>query len=226
MNVALKRLAAHLPRAVQHQMKRAYYAHQIRRGSFRTPEPEFDLLHQWVKPGSAAIDVGANIGHYTLRLAQLVGEHGHVIAFEPMPQTFKLLQNNVRVADPLANVTLYERAASDADRTVRMFQPTFTDSGLPDPYEASIRPDGQTTVRTVRVDSLAYRNDVSLVKIDVEGHEYQVLRGMRSLLERCHPVLIVEGDARSVRTLLEAMGYRSAHLPCSPNTIWTHEVQS
>jgi FkbM family methyltransferase len=222
--IALKRIAAHLPRSVQHQMKRAYYAHQIRRGSFRTPEPEFDLLHQWVKPGSTAIDVGANIGHYTLRLAQLVGEQGRVIAFEPMPQTFRLLQHNVAVAACLANVTLYERAASDADRTVRMFQPTFSDSGLPDPYEASIRPDGETVVRAVRVDSLAYRNDVSLVKVDVEGHEYQALLGMRDLIERCHPVLIVEGDAQAVRTLLEAMGYRSAHLPGSPNTVWTHEV--
>src|SRR6185312_12382199 len=94
----LKRIAARLPQPVQHRLKRALYAHQIRRGTFRTPEPEFDLLPQLVRPGSVVIDVGANIGHYTLRLAQLVGPEGRVYAFEPMPKTFDLLCRNVVTA--------------------------------------------------------------------------------------------------------------------------------
>lgn len=222
MKRALKRIAARLPRTVQHQLKRAYYAHQIRCGRFRTSEPEFDLLHHWVTPGSTVIDVGANIGHYTLRLAQLVGEHGRVVAFEPMPRTFKLLANNIRVADCLASISAFERAASDRIGVVSMFQPTFSDTGLDDPYRAEIRDDGQTIVRTLRVDDVVAAWNVSLVKIDVEGHEYQALLGMCGLIARCHPVLIVEGDAPHVHALLTSGGYSDLHLPDSPNTVWTH----
>ena len=56
----------------------------IRRGRFRPNDPEYEQLPLFVKPGDWVIDIGANVGYYTWRLAHLVGQHGRVLAIEPM----------------------------------------------------------------------------------------------------------------------------------------------
>ena len=67
----LKRLAAHLPADWQWNMRRRRYARQIRNNTFRTLEPEYDRLANWLHPGDWVIDIGANIGHYTKRMSEL-----------------------------------------------------------------------------------------------------------------------------------------------------------
>src|SRR5690348_10429050 len=69
----LKRVAARFPTSMQHELRRHYYAWQIRRGRFRTHEREFEMLAEFVGPGDWVADVGANVGHYTARLSGLVG---------------------------------------------------------------------------------------------------------------------------------------------------------
>jgi ubiquinone/menaquinone biosynthesis C-methylase UbiE len=91
MKRRLKKLAARLPLRWQQELKRRYFANQIRKHSFRAPEPEFEMLSPMVSAGDWVLDVGANIGQYTLRLSELVGESGRVISFEPVPETFELL---------------------------------------------------------------------------------------------------------------------------------------
>jgi 23S rRNA U2552 (ribose-2'-O)-methylase RlmE/FtsJ len=95
MNV-LKRLAAALPASWQNDLKRAYFRRQIKKDLFTTSEPEYKNLHAFIAPGDWVIDVGANIGHYTKRLSELVGAGGRVIAVEPVPETFALLSSNVQ----------------------------------------------------------------------------------------------------------------------------------
>jgi len=97
-----------LPDSMRSPLKRMRYRAQIRGGTFISPEPDFRVLSNYLRPGEWAIDVGANVGHYTLRMSDIVGETGRVVAFEPIPETFKLLCANVR----RRNVTFLNAAAS------------------------------------------------------------------------------------------------------------------
>ena len=106
-----KSIAARLPNRMQVALKKAHYGRQIRRGKFETPEPEFQTLEKYVRPGDWVVDIGANIGHYTLRMSRRVGPAGRVLAFEPMLQTFELLSSNV-YAGQIHNVTLFNIALS------------------------------------------------------------------------------------------------------------------
>ena len=77
-------------------------------------------------------------------------------------------------------------------------------------------------VMTLKVDRLELENRISLVKIDAEGHEMPVLLGMHSLLDRDHPVLIVENSSAEIGKLLAQHGYQSRKLEGSSNLIFEH----
>jgi FkbM family methyltransferase len=215
----LKRLAAHLPAGAQHELRRIFFRSQIRRRSFFTDEKEYGLLDRFLRPGDWALDVGANVGHYTMRMAEIVGPAGRVVAFEPIPDTFALLTENVRHAAH-ANVSLLNCAASERTATVGMEIPRFPD-GLENYYQAHVVSGAAgLTILALSIDSLALPA-VRLVKIDAEGHELPVLHGMRKLVERDRPVLIVETSPGETTRLLESWGYRVERLPGSSNVLCT-----
>ena len=116
------RFAARLPERWQSELKRIHFGRQIIRGTFETSEPEYKILSQLIKPGDWVIDIGANVGHYTKRFSELVGVHGRIIAFEPVPTTFALLAANVQLFAH-ANVTLINAAVSDKFGVVGMSIP-------------------------------------------------------------------------------------------------------
>jgi FkbM family methyltransferase len=216
---SFKNLAARMPGSWQLEMKRHLYRRQIRRDSFVTYEPEFAILDSLVSAGDWAIDVGANIGHYTKRMSDIVGEHGRIIAFEPIGETFSLLAGNVRNFK-FQNVTLLNAAASDKSAIAGMSIPHY-ENGMRNFYEASITTNGEgLQAMTLAIDSLSLPSSVSLVKIDAEGHELNVLRGMSQLLERDKPFLIIEVSSREVDLFLEPRGYSRETLPNSPNHIY------
>lgn len=219
MTMWLKRVASRLPTRLQQELKRLHFRRQIRRGQFRTDEEEYRRLDQWVAQGDWVLDIGANVGQYTARLSELVGPQGRVIAFEPVPLTFELLAANV-AALGRHNVTLLNAAASDATATVGMSVPSF-DTGLQNFYEARVTGD-ETGVRviTLAVDALQLPRRIGLAKIDVEGHELSVVKGMRHLLETDGPVLIVEGHSPQVAGYLESLGYAYSDFEGSSNRVF------
>ena len=219
MSHLLKRVAAHLPRQFHHELKRHYYAWQIQHGQFRTEEQEFQRLEQFVAPGDWVIDVGANVGHYTAKLSRLVGPSGRVLALEPVPKTFELLAHNVRRL-PTANVTLLNLAASDRPTVAGMEVPTGSD-GLENGYLAHIS-EGTSGINILcmPLDALRLPRPVKLVKIDAEGHELPVLRGMSELLKRDRPTLIVEVSRAASADFILKLGYAMERLPGSPNCIF------
>ena len=216
----IKRMAAKLPGDWQLAFRRRMYARQIRRNAFRTTEPEYDRLGEWIREGDWVLDIGANIGHYTKRFSELVGASGRVLAFEPVPDTFTLLTANARLFAH-ANVSLFNAAVSDRLDLCGMTVPNF-DTGLRNYYEARLADASESafSVLTIPVDRLDIESRVALIKIDAEDHEAAVLAGMSRLMERHHPILIVEtGDERVVERLAH-MGYVSVRLPGSPNILF------
>jgi FkbM family methyltransferase len=216
----LKRLSSKLPLRAQQEMKRVHFWRQIRFGAFATAEPEYAKLAEWLAEGDWVIDVGANVGHYTLQLARLVGGTGRVIAFEPVPDTFELLASNVSAA-AVRNVSLFNAAVSVQTAAMGISMPRF-DSGLKNYYMAALTAkDSEFDVLTIALDSIQLPRRIALVKIDVEGHELQALQGMEKLLGKDHPRLIVEGVSEGVRDFLDRLDYDFIQLPQSPNRIFS-----
>ena len=203
----LKRVAYLMPPGVQEGLKRRLDGYRIRHGRFASREPEWAFLDRWIKPGDTVLDIGANVGVYTLRMAELAGVMGRVIAFEPIQRTFRLLTTN---AAKLSNVTLFNVAVSDKSRAVKMTLNNY--------YRAQITEQGER-VLSVTIDGLDLPK-VSLVKLDVEGHEYPALVGMRKLLERDKPTLIVERNDDRVSEFLSELGYSSHEYSGSPNVVY------
>jgi FkbM family methyltransferase len=183
-----------------------------------TDEKEYALLDSFLQPGDWVLDLGANVSHYTMRMSELVGPSGRVIALEPIPDTFALLAANTRLFEH-ANVSLLNVAASDTIATVGIELPRFSE-GLPTYYQARLTAEpAQFAVLTLPCDALSLPVTVRLVKTDVEGHELPVLQGMRRLLDRDHPVLIVETGAQDTVDLLQSLGYATERLPGSSNLL-------
>jgi len=213
----IKRLAATLPKSWQHELRRRHFQWQIRLGRFYTDEKEYALLDTLLGRGDWALDIGANVGHYTMRMAELVGPTGRVVALEPVPETFSLLAANTRLFEH-ANVSLLNVAASDRVAVASMQIPRFAE-GLSNYYQARLSRDpGGLAVLTLPIDELSLP-PTRLVKIDVEGHELPALQGMRNLLARDHPVLIVETSSQESMTFLSSLDYAVERLPGSSNVL-------
>src|SRR5687767_14975864 len=120
----IKQLASFLPERCKLSLRRSYYAWQIRMRTFRLDPVEMSVMSKLVAPGDNVVDVGANVGHYSLMLSEAVGIDGHVFAIEPIPETFGLLTAN-SLLFPFHNVSLFNIAASDESRFATMSVPVF-----------------------------------------------------------------------------------------------------
>ena len=214
---AAKKVASLLPLGAQTSLRKLMYRAQIASDRFVTNEPEFSLLPDMLNEGDIVIDVGANIGHYTLKLAEIVGSSGRVIAIEPMRDTFSILLSNVIAAD-LGNVTLIQVAASEESRVACMTLPTQRQNNLPNYYRAHIQEGGKFGIFTLPIDQLKLPK-VALIKIDAEGHELSVLKGLSHTIEQHNPILIVEDSHQAPRAWLEERKYKISSIAGSPNFI-------
>ena len=217
MTRLLKRVASRLPWSSQLLLRRMWYRVLIRSNRFDPGEPEFWKIGEWVRRGDWVLDVGANIGSYTREFSRAVGPDGRVVALEPVPVTFQLLCRHVN--DLQDNVTLLNVAASDRSGIVEMNVPRLG-SGLANLYQSSIAKNGSIKVLTIPLDALSVAEPIRLIKVDVEGHELNVLRGAIQLIKRDRPILILEGDRESFAELLTPMGYKRIHTSGSPNVVY------
>ena len=221
MKALAKAVLAQLPNRAQRSLRRAHFRRQIRKGDFDAGEPEYDRLHEWISAGDVVIDVGANVGHYAAKMSNLVGVTGRVFAFEPIPETFEVLASNLAYLGA-TNVTLFNCAVSGDSMLVSMSIPD-SQAGAKNYYQAKIADvaDG-VTVFSVSIDTLNLPGPVSMIKIDVEGHEYHAVSGMLEIIDRDRPVLIIENAIGKVSEILEQRGYRYTHIPGSPNQVFIY----
>ena len=144
-----------------------------------------------LKPGMRAVDVGANIGMYTVLMAGWVGTTGRVLAYEPSPDVLDFLRANVALNWASDRVTVRGVGVSSTPGQVTLYvtERFMANSSLRKPGEAYFADFPMDTVREVEVEVVTLDQDaesfghIDLVKIDVEGAECSVLKGMASLLE-------------------------------------------
>jgi len=149
---------------------------------------EMPLLEKLVEPGMQILDVGANIGLYTLLLARLTGEAGRVFAFEPEPNLFSVLCENC-AANNAVNVTPFQCAAGDANGRATFQRATFN-SG--DNRLGGSKPGAQSIeVEVARLDEVLPVQTVQFIKLDVQGHELGALTGMHRVLESSPDVRVL-----------------------------------
>ncbi len=167
----------------------------IYRGDFELEERDF--VNAFLRPDDVFIDVGANIGVYSLIAGYCVGRWGTVYSFEPHTTTFKRLCENVRL-NQLENVVSFRMALSDKDGVLPL---QISTDGF-DAWNSFAKPnDNQTVaveeVKCVQWDTFAAEQDLAgrttIMKMDVEGWESRVLSGGKKVLSRDDaPVLLIE----------------------------------
>lgn len=194
------------------------------RDLIRPYEPDVcEALARYVRRGMVVADVGANRGYFSLRLARLVGRQGHVIVVEALPANAALIRRRARRRLFGRRVEVIHAAAADANGQIDLYPGREWNPGEWNPGEWTLDPvfgartDTEPMERRpvrvpgLRLDELLAGRDVRVIKLDVEGAEERVVRGMARLLETEHPVVVLErhGDAgsRAIAALIEA-GYR------------------
>lgn len=156
-------------------------------------------LEGLVRKGATVLDVGANIGAHTLHLARLVGDAGRVIAFEPTDFAMAKLRANLSANPELAKrVDLHQaflvaKAGAPIDPAVASSWPV--DGTAADDAEMGSRAMKVSGASATTIDSVIAASgdpDVQLIKMDVDGHELDVLEGAQTLLARRRPTIVME----------------------------------
>ena len=154
------------------------------------------LIGDHIQQGMHVVDIGANVGDYTLWFSRLVGSEGHVYAFEPSPRAFRFLTRNI-AENRVSNVTALNQALCEVDGCQQFFeaskatgQSSLIRSAVPTGSECEL-----LEVRTIRLDTFVRQMHIQrcdFIKLDVEGAEYRVLLGALDTLRRYRPKCLLE----------------------------------
>ena len=162
-------------------------------------EPEeTKFLEEILQPGMVFVDIGANIGYYTVLASSLVGATGKVFAFEPDPKNFAFLKKNI-TENHCHNVLVNQKAVGAATGQLLLYRSgkNFGDHRTYEPQDHRIREQG-TTRMTVAVNAISLDDyfadrseSIDFIKMDIQGSEYNALVGMRAVLHRNPAVVIL-----------------------------------
>jgi FkbM family methyltransferase len=183
--------------------------------------------------GAVFYDIGANVGFFTVIAARLVGPHGSVYAFEPVPENAACIQLNVDL-NRFRNVTVVSKAVSSSPGQGQFWLTEYAGGGAL--TTAVVPPDATQLIDVdlVSIDDLVFQQKwrpPAVVKIDVEGAEIDVLQGMLCTLREIRPVVIYEIDDERLagfqkkyhacESVLTELGYRVTRLVDSyPELRW------
>lgn len=153
---------------------------------------ELQALRRLLRPGAVVVDVGANIGYYSLVCSELVGAQGHVYAFEPVAQTAKRMARNIELNAP-RNISLIRSACGSRCGTVSMLPVPVGNAG-----KTQVAGSGELGSEVVPITTLdafvsgSGLTQLDFIKMDIEGFEMEFIAGARDSLTRFHPTLLME----------------------------------
>lgn len=147
---------------------------------------ETELIQRQVKKGNVIIDVGANIGYYTVLLANKVGKKGKIYAFEPDSANFEILEKNIK-ANKLENVVAMKVAvgAKNETKTLHKSKENYGDHKLYGNEKT------KEEVKIVKLDDFI-KEKIDLIKIDTQGWEPEIIEGAKNLIEKWKPIMFME----------------------------------
>lgn len=175
------------------------------------------LLRHYLKKGDVFLDIGANIGYFSLMASGLVGDSGKVVACEPSIRALARLTANLCI-NQCSNVILFSIGSGEIKAIETLFLASEGNIGMSS--LRSIKSVSTERIPIMRVDDLleSYNVTPKVVKIDVEGGELSTLKGMKNILEDHHPIVICElceeylqgfgVCMKDVLEWMEALGYR------------------
>ena len=145
---------------------------------------ETELFKRLVKKGMVVVDIGANVGYYTLLVAHLVGDEGKVFAFEPDPNNYSLLCKNIEV-NGYRNVIPVRKAVFNKSGKTSLFLDK-NNLGGHSLSEANVHKSASITVEVTSLDDYFKNTDckIDVIKMDVQGSEMGVLEGMTNTINR------------------------------------------
>ena len=154
-------------------------------------ELESKIMEEKIEMGNIVVDVGANIGLHTLNMARIVGNTGQVFAFEPDPSNFEILKKNVKINN-YKNIILEQKAVGDKHGRTTLYQSEH-------PGKHRIFPQTEQAKSQVQVELTNLDNyfdsdmtdKINFIKIDVEGLEFSVLKGMKNILKNSKKIKIL-----------------------------------
>ena len=135
---------------------------------------ETNLIKKLIKKDDVVLDIGANIGYYTLILADLVGKNGQVYAFEPDPENFKLLKKNIEF-NGYRNVKLFNNAVGSKKGKIKLYISEDNMGNHKIFQDDSKR--NYVEVDMITLDSILSKKKIDFMKLDVEGSEPGVIAG-------------------------------------------------
>lgn len=184
-------------------------------------EPEMNYFLNLMKPGDTFIDVGANIGCFSLHACRCVRPHGSVYAFEPLQANFDMLNSNIRL-NRAANIRPFQVALSDREGRFTMHVPSRESSA------SLVYTEG--VVNTETLDGFCARHgvkDPQFIKVDIEGGELGFLQGAEQILRRSNPAVLFEsmhsGPEFPERSFLRSIGFELYRVDGRATNILTND---
>jgi FkbM family methyltransferase len=151
---------------------------------------ETAVMQSLVKPGYRVIDVGANIGYYTILFSRLTGSKGQIYAFEPDPNNFAILSKNIRI-NHINNCVLYKKAVTDKNNSYYLYlsEINTADHRIYQTKESR----ASIPISGLKLDSIKKLSSqrIDLIKMDIEGAEYKALLGMKNILLNNRKIMLI-----------------------------------
>lgn len=149
-----------------------------------------------IKQGMTVLDIGANIGYYSLLAGKNVGFHGQLYSFEANPEVCELLHNNIEINGLLQNTTIVNKAVFSENGTItfNVFEKhqgsssIFVDEKTASEFNDTLK---KITVETITIDSLFKDKKVDFIKIDAEGAEPYILKGAENTLRKNDSIVLM-----------------------------------
>jgi FkbM family methyltransferase len=171
-----------------HKEEDTHVSSYIREHHIWEPD-ETTLIKNILKPGQVFVDIGANIGYFSVLAASIVGSNGQIYAFEPEPRNFNLLNRNVKLNNQ-NNVDTHSIALSDKKETSKLY---LNDKNLGDhqlfPNQKSIHRRAIEIEKDLGDNIFSAHPRVNFIKLDTQGSEYHVLMGLEETIKRSSPDL-------------------------------------
>ena len=179
------------------------YAQWLHPGEFgnEVKQETVNFYRRYVKEGDFVIDIGANEGDTTVPMAIVAGKKGLTLALEPNPQVFKVLTKNASLNEAITNIKAFNFAATttDGEFTFGSSDPSYGNGGIVGfthdearNNRYSFQVTGKNLSQHLKLNFPEYLEKLSLIKIDTEGYDKEIIKTISGAITQYRPVIITE----------------------------------